>query len=80
MGNAFKKKPQQILRVILMGLPSSGKTVLLYKLRLDEMVTTIPTFDINREQIEYDGIKFDLIELPHRFTFHNGELDLIHSL
>ena len=76
MGTSVSKRPKKILRVIIMGLPNTGKTVLLYRLKLGETVTTIPTMYVNREHVEHDKVQFDLIELPHRFTFYNGELNL----
>ncbi|KAL9643243.1 hypothetical protein ABK040_014700 [Willaertia magna] len=41
------------LRILMLGLDNSGKTSLLYKLKLDEMVNTLPTTGFNVETIEY---------------------------
>jgi GTPase SAR1 family protein len=40
-------------RVIMLGLDAAGKTTVLYKLKLGEHVTTIPTIGFNVETIEY---------------------------
>jgi small GTP-binding protein len=51
----FKKlfPPTETGRVILLGLDASGKTTLLYRLRLGELVTTIPTIGFNVEDITW---------------------------
>ncbi|CAM9399324.1 unnamed protein product [Hapterophycus canaliculatus] len=41
-------------RLLLLGLDSAGKTSLLYKLHLNEVVTTIPTIGFNVERVEYN--------------------------
>jgi small GTP-binding protein len=40
-------------RVIILGLDASGKTTILYKIKLGEIVTTIPTIGFNVETINY---------------------------
>lgn len=51
----FGKVPQRILMV---GLDAAGKTTILYKLKLGEVVTTIPTIGFNVESVEYKNISF----------------------
>ncbi len=41
-----------------MGLDAAGKTTILYKLKLGEIVTTIPTIGFNVETVEYKNISF----------------------
>ncbi len=41
-----------------MGLDAAGKTTILYKLKLGEAVTTIPTIGFNVETVEYKNISF----------------------
>jgi ADP-ribosylation factor protein 1 len=48
MGLSFSKVLQQLLgkkemRILMVGLDAAGKTTILYKLKLGEVVTTIPT-------------------------------------
>ena len=38
---------QKQARVLMVGLDAAGKTTVLYKLKLGEVVTTIPTIGIN---------------------------------
>ncbi|KAG1668880.1 hypothetical protein FOA52_016047 [Chlamydomonas sp. UWO 241] len=40
------------------GLDTAGKTTILYKLKLGEIVTTIPTIGFNVETVEYKNISF----------------------
>ncbi|VDL90868.1 unnamed protein product [Schistocephalus solidus] len=40
------------------GLDAAGKTTILYKLKLGEVVTTIPTIGFNVEAVEYNNISF----------------------
>jgi len=35
------------MRILMVGLDAAGKTTILYKLKLGEIVTTIPTIGIN---------------------------------
>uniref|UniRef100_A0A4W3IMZ8 ADP-ribosylation factor n=1 Tax=Callorhinchus milii TaxID=7868 RepID=A0A4W3IMZ8_CALMI len=41
-----------------LGLDAAGKTTILYKLKLGEIVTTIPTIGFNVESVEYKNICF----------------------
>ena len=48
MGLAFTKIWQRLIgkqemRILMVGLDAAGKTTILYKLKLGEVVTTIPT-------------------------------------
>ena len=51
----FGKKEMCMLMV---GLDAARKTTILYKLKLGEMVTTIPTKGFNVETMEYKNISF----------------------
>jgi len=42
----------------MVGLDAAGKTTVLYKLKLGEVVTTIPTIGFNVETVEYKNISF----------------------
>lgn len=42
----------------MVGLDAAGKTTILYKLKLGEIVTTIPTIGFNVESVEYKNISF----------------------
>eukprot|EP00483_Globobulimina_turgida_P002872 UN02877 len=45
-------------RILMVGLDAAGKTTILYKLKLGEVVNTIPTIGFNVEQVEYKNINF----------------------
>ncbi|XP_042351736.1 ADP-ribosylation factor 4-like [Plectropomus leopardus] len=51
----FSKKQ---MRILMVGLDAAGKTTILYKLKLGEIVTTIPTIGFNVETVEYKNISF----------------------
>ncbi|WP_395241622.1 ADP-ribosylation factor-like protein, partial [Salmonella sp. s51933] len=53
--NLFGKKE---MRILMVGLDAAGKTTILYKLKLGEIVTTIPTIGFNVETVEYKNISF----------------------
>eukprot|EP01116_Phalansterium_solitarium_P003192 TRINITY_DN1387_c0_g2_i1.p1 TRINITY_DN1387_c0_g2~~TRINITY_DN1387_c0_g2_i1.p1 ORF type:complete len:236 (+),score=32.85 TRINITY_DN1387_c0_g2_i1:57-764(+) len=44
------------VRILMMGLDAAGKTTTLYKLKLGEVVTAIPTIGYNVETIEYKNV------------------------
>ncbi|XP_046275275.1 ADP-ribosylation factor 4-like [Marmota monax] len=46
------------MRILMVGLDAAGKTTILYKLKLGEIVTTIPTIGFNVETVEYKNIRF----------------------
>jgi len=50
----FKKEA----RILMVGLDAAGKTTVLYKLKLGELVTTIPTIGFNVETVQYKNIHF----------------------
>ncbi|KAG2389154.1 hypothetical protein C9374_014554 [Naegleria lovaniensis] len=56
----FKNKEA---RILMLGLDAAGKTSILYKIQLDENVTTIPTIGFNAEQISYKKVTFTIYDL-----------------
>merc|ERR1712241_516387 len=46
------------MRILMVGLDAAGKTTILYKLKLGEVVTTIPTIGFNLETVEYKNLSF----------------------
>ena len=48
----------QPARIVMLGLDNAGKTTVLYKLKLGEVVTTIPTVGFNVETVVYKNISF----------------------
>ncbi|KAK7127392.1 hypothetical protein R3I93_020089 [Phoxinus phoxinus] len=51
----LKKKE---MRLLMVGLDAAGKTTILYKLKLGEVVSSIPTIGFNVETVEYKNIAF----------------------
>lgn len=48
---------------ISVGLDGAGKTTILYTLKQDEEVTTIPTLGFNVEEVRYKNIKFTVWDI-----------------
>ena len=52
---------QMDARILMVGLDAAGKTTILYKLKLNEQVTTIPTIGFNLEKVSpKKGISFTM--------------------
>jgi len=47
----------------MVGLDAAGKTTILYKLKLGELITTIPTIGFNVETVEYKNIAFTMWDI-----------------
>eukprot|EP01087_Luapelamoeba_hula_P020302 TRINITY_DN690_c2_g1_i1.p1 TRINITY_DN690_c2_g1~~TRINITY_DN690_c2_g1_i1.p1 ORF type:complete len:191 (+),score=36.26 TRINITY_DN690_c2_g1_i1:45-575(+) len=47
-------------RILMIGLDAAGKTTVLYKLKLGELVTTIPTIGFNVETVKYKNLNFTI--------------------
>eukprot|EP01122_Echinamoeba_exundans_P000002 TRINITY_DN0_c2_g1_i1.p1 TRINITY_DN0_c2_g1~~TRINITY_DN0_c2_g1_i1.p1 ORF type:complete len:204 (-),score=48.61 TRINITY_DN0_c2_g1_i1:144-683(-) len=54
----FKGFGKKEMRILMVGLDAAGKTTVLYKLKLGEIVTTIPTIGFNVETVQYKNINF----------------------
>lgn len=69
------------MRILMLGLDAAGKTTILYKLKLGEVVSSVPTIGFNVETVEYKNIKFtvwdvggqDKIRLLWRHYFQNTQ-------
>jgi small GTP-binding protein len=46
------------LRALMLGLDAAGKTTILYKLKLGEVVSSVPTIGFNVETVEFQKVKF----------------------
>ena len=65
----------------MLGLDAAGKTTILYKLKLGEVVSSVPTIGFNVETVEYKKIKFtvwdvggqDKIRLLWRHYYENTQ-------
>jgi len=50
-------------KIVMVGLDAAGKTTILYKLRLGEIVTTIPTIGFNVETVQYKNVSFTVWDI-----------------
>ncbi|KZW03722.1 ADP-ribosylation factor 1 [Exidia glandulosa HHB12029] len=55
-------------RILMLGLDGAGKTTVLYKLKLGEVVTTIPTIGFNVENVQYKNIQFTVWDVGGQHT------------
>jgi ADP-ribosylation factor-like protein 1 len=51
------------IRILILGLDNAGKTTLLYRLKIGEVVTTIPTIGFNVESVSYKNLNFNVWDL-----------------
>ena len=51
------------VRVLILGLDNAGKTTILYKLQMGEVVTTVPTIGFNVETVQYKSLRFQVWDL-----------------
>jgi ADP-ribosylation factor protein 1 len=80
---------KQEARILMVGLDAAGKTTILFKLKLGEVVTTIPTIGFNVETVEYKNLKFTLWDVGgqdklrplwrHYFQNTNGVIFVVDS-
>merc|ERR1719198_8513 len=54
---------KQDRRIVMVGLDAAGKTTVLYKLKLGEVLTTIPTIGFNVESVQYKNIEFQVWDI-----------------
>eukprot|EP01017_Pseudomicrothorax_dubius_P040459 TRINITY_DN6329_c0_g2_i1.p1 TRINITY_DN6329_c0_g2~~TRINITY_DN6329_c0_g2_i1.p1 ORF type:complete len:181 (+),score=35.53 TRINITY_DN6329_c0_g2_i1:124-666(+) len=51
------------MRILILGLDNAGKTTILYKLRLNEVVQTVPTIGFNLETVKVDNLVLQVWDL-----------------
>eukprot|EP01103_Thecamoeba_quadrilineata_P010429 TRINITY_DN2253_c0_g2_i1.p1 TRINITY_DN2253_c0_g2~~TRINITY_DN2253_c0_g2_i1.p1 ORF type:complete len:177 (-),score=33.65 TRINITY_DN2253_c0_g2_i1:84-614(-) len=91
MGSMFAKLfgGNKERRILMVGLDAAGKTTILYKLKLGEIVTTIPTIGFNVETVQYKKINFTVWDVGgqdkirplwrHYFTNTQGLIFVVDS-
>ncbi|KYQ91604.1 ADP-ribosylation factor [Tieghemostelium lacteum] len=52
--------PKKSYRILMIGLDNAGKTTILYKLKIGEIITTLPTIGFNVENIAYKNLDFNV--------------------
>lgn len=66
MGNIFSSMFDKLwgsnkeLRILILGLDGAGKTTILYRLQIGEVVTTKPTIGFNVETLSYKNLKLNV--------------------
>ncbi|CAO3619300.1 unnamed protein product [Mucor hiemalis] len=59
------------MRILMLGLDAAGKTTILYKLKLNQLVTTIPTVGFNVELVTYKKCKFNVWDVGGQDKIRN---------
>lgn len=61
MGGFFSRLfGKKEIRALMLGLDAAGKTTILYRLKLGNPVTTIPTVGFNVETVQYKNVRFNV--------------------
>ena len=59
----FFTKNRNNFKIIILGMQNAGKTTILYRLSLGQMVKTTPTIGSNVEELTYNNVKFQAWDL-----------------
>ncbi len=68
MGLFFSKILETLIgksdkRILMLGLDGAGKTTILYKLKVGEVVNSVPTIGFNMETVEFKNIRFSVWDI-----------------
>ena len=55
--------PKHEARIVMVGLDAAGKTTILYKLKLGEVVSTIPSIGFNVESVEHKNVSLTIWDI-----------------
>ncbi|KAG5144433.1 hypothetical protein JHK84_029976 [Glycine max] len=95
MGQAFRKLFDTFfgnteMRVVMLGLDAAGKTTILYKLHIGEVLSTVPTIGFNVEKVQYKNVIFTVWDVGgqeklrplwrHYFNNTDGLIYVVDSL
>ncbi|XP_010933391.1 ADP-ribosylation factor isoform X3 [Elaeis guineensis] len=95
MGQAFRKLfdtffGNKEMRVVMLGLDAAGKTTILYKLHIGEVLSTVPTIGFNVEKVQYKNVIFTVWDVGgqeklrplwrHYFNNTDGLIYVVDSL
>ena len=67
--NIFNLKKD--VRIVMLGLDGAGKTTILYRLKLNEIVVTIPTIGFNIESVTYKNLTFNIWDIGGQDKIRN---------
>jgi len=78
------------MRVVMLGLDAAGKTTILYKLHIGEVLSTVPTIGFNVEKVQYKNVQFTVWDVGgqeklrplwrHYFNNTDGLIYVVDSL
>eukprot|EP01018_Ginkgo_biloba_P012415 Gb_10633 [translate_table: standard] len=95
MGQTFRKLFDSFfgnkeMRVVMLGLDAAGKTTILYKLHIGEILSTVPTIGFNVEKVQYKNVQFTVWDVggqeklrplwKHYFNTTDGLIYVVDSL
>ncbi|GMI79590.1 ADP-ribosylation factor B1C [Hibiscus trionum] len=95
MGQVFRKLLDTFfgnseMRVVMLGLDAAGKTTILYKLHIGEVLSTVPTIGFNVEKVQYKNVVFTVWDVGgqeklrplwrHYFNNTDGLIYVVDSL
>ncbi|CAN1269147.1 ADP-ribosylation factor 1 [Linum perenne] len=95
MGQAFRRLFDAFfgnteMRVVMLGLDAAGKTTILYKLHIGEVLSTVPTIGFNVEKVQYKNVMFTVWDVGgqeklrplwrHYFNNTDGLIYVVDSL
>lgn len=63
LGKIFNFDDSRERRTIMVGLDGAGKTTLLYKMKLGDVVASIPTIGFNVERLKYRSLEFTVWDI-----------------
>jgi len=52
--------PKKDCRILLLGLDAAGKTTIIFKLKIGEVIKSTPTIGFNMETVEFNNIKLNV--------------------
>lgn len=95
MGQIFRKLFDSFfgsreMKVVMLGLDAAGKTTILYKLHIGEVLSTVPTIGFNVEKVQYKNVQFTVWDVggqeklrplwKHYFSTTDGLIYVVDSL
>uniref|UniRef100_A0A7N0U6D8 ADP-ribosylation factor n=1 Tax=Kalanchoe fedtschenkoi TaxID=63787 RepID=A0A7N0U6D8_KALFE len=95
MGQVFRKLFDSVfgnaeMRVVMLGLDAAGKTTILYRLQIGEVLSTVPTIGFNVEKVQYKNVMFTVWDVGgqeklrplwrHYFNNTDGLIYVVDSL
>lgn len=76
MGNLLSSVWTRLLgredvRILMVGLDNAGKTTILYRLKFDNVISTVPTIGFNVETVTYKNISFTVWDIGGQDKIRN---------